>query len=797
MTAEGTGPLQGLEVLDFLAGPMASIGRALADLGACVTRIEPPGGQPDRPAPGDDPRRGLAFAVRNAGKGSALHDPQDAGDRARLAERLSRAHAVLLDLGPDARLRLDPQALRARHPGLVVVCLSDFGMTPGFADWRAADPVMHALSGSLSRSGIEGAPPLVPPGRIAEGAAASQALMLTLVALYARMRRGEGALLDVALVDGAALALDPVFGIAGAAGVAAVQGLSLTDIPRARPPVGAFYPILPCADGRVRICVLSPRQWRAMFEWMGSPPAFADPRFAQTRVRFETPTINAAIAAFFADKTRAELEAEGGARGVPVGALLTLDEALATDHVAERGALTSVPTLDGGTATLPDGVAVIDGRRAGPRAGPPAPGEAAPAAAPVPPFPAPEPGRPGAGPLAGLKVLDLGVIVVGAEQGRILADLGADVLKVESNAFPDGTRASMIGVKMTASFAVGHRNKRGLGLNLRAPEGRALFLRLAAEADVVLSNFKPGTMEKLGLGPETLSAANPRLVMVESSAFGDVGPWAARMGYGPLVRASAGLTEQWRYPEADDGFSDAVTIYPDHAAARFGLAAALSLLIRRLRTGRGGRASISQAEVMFAHLEVDIARRAAGLPAQAPGAPWGVFPCAGDDAWCAVAVETDAHWAALARALDRPDLAEDPRLAAARGRLADPASAEAPLRAWLAGRSPQEAMAELQAAGVPAGAMLRPVDLPEWAERPGRGLYRTARHPRVELPYLEEAAPARVDAWPAPPSRPAPLAGEHSVEAVADWLGLPPEETARLVREGVLEVADAPHPAPG
>ena len=788
MTADATGPLQGLEILDLMSGAMSSIGRGLADLGAHVTRIEPPGGQPDRPAPGDDPLRALAFAVRNAGKGSVEHDPEDPDARARLEARLATAHAALLDLGPDAALRLDPDDLRARFPGLVVVGLSDFGQTPGFADWRAADPVMHALSGSLSRSGIEGEPPLIPPGRIAEGSAASQALMLTLVALYARMRSGDGAMLDIALTDGAALALDPVFGIAGAAGVAAAQGLALEDIPRARPPVGAFYPILPCADGRVRICVLSPRQWQAMFAWMGSPPAFADPRFAQTRVRFETPGINAAIAAFFADKTRAELEAEGAARGVPIGALLTLDEALATDHVAERGALTSVPLPEGGTVALPDGVAVIDGRRCGPRRGPPALGETLPAAPMS--FPAPEAAAPG-GPLAGLKVLDLGVIVVGAEQGRILADLGADVLKVESRAFPDGTRASMMGVQMTASFAVGHRNKRSLGLNLRAPEGRALFLRLAAEADLVLSNFKPGTMEKLGLGPETLAAANPRLITVESSAFGDVGPWAGRMGYGPLVRASAGLTEQWRYPDAEDGFSDAVTIYPDHAAARFGLAAALALLIRRLRTGHGGRASISQAEVMFAHLELDIARRAAGLPAQAPGAPWGVFPCAGEDAWCAVAVETDAHWQALCRALD---LAA-PSLATAQARLADPAAAEAPLREWLAQRSPQEAMAELQAAGVPAGAMLRPVDLPEWAERPGRGLYRRARHPLVDRPYLEEAAPARVDAWPAPPSRPAPLAGEHSAEAVADWLGLPPAETDRLLREGVLETPDAPIPA--
>jgi crotonobetainyl-CoA:carnitine CoA-transferase CaiB-like acyl-CoA transferase len=154
-------------------------------------------------------------------------------------------------------------------------------------------------------------------------------------------------------------------------------------------------------------------------------------------------------------------------------------------------------------------------------------------------------------------VLDLGVIVVGAETGRLFADLGADVIKVENRAFPDGSRQSMDGSVLTGGFAYGHRGKRGLGLDLRSAEGRALFLDLVRHSDVVLSNFKPGTMESLGLGYADLAAVNPGIVVAESSAFGPTGPWSRKMGYGPLVRAAVGLSGLWRYADDPEGFSSA------------------------------------------------------------------------------------------------------------------------------------------------------------------------------------------------------------------------------------------------
>ena len=178
-------------------------------------------------------------------------------------------------------------------------------------------------------------------------------------------------------------------------------------------------------------------------------------------------------------------------------------------------------------------------------------------------------------PLDGIRVLDLGVIVVGGETGRELADQGADVIKVENRAFLDGTRQGDRPGRCGYTFAIGNRGKRSLGLNLRSDAGKQLFGELVAKSDVVLTNFRPGTMESLDLGYDRLRAINPGIIMVESSAFGASGPWATRMGYGPLVRAAVGLTALWRHPDAADGFGDDSTVYPDHAAARAGAAAVL------------------------------------------------------------------------------------------------------------------------------------------------------------------------------------------------------------------------------
>ncbi|HEX7872321.1 MAG TPA: CoA transferase [Sphingobium sp.] len=746
MTEAADAPLAGIQVVDAIDGPLAPLTRYLAELGATVHRFA---------------KHHAATDTRDltANIGKLRHDA--AIDSAEALAMIAGAHIVVASAGQP----IDLAALRRERPGLVTMTVSDFGTGNSLSDWRATGPILHALSGELSRSGIRGREPLLPPGDLAYQCAAVQAAFALLSGLYRALSGGGGAHYDFSALDGAVQALDPGYGISGSATMGKPAGL----LSRGRPAAGFQYPIFPCADGYVRICLLAKRQWRGMFAWLGEPEQFAAPAFDNIVNRYKSPDLLPHIGAFFATQTRKDLEQAGQKHGVPISAVMTLGEFARSDHARERGALCE--SDDG--RPVPNGVISIDGARMGPGGGR-STGS----------LPVPDATTTGQAPFAGLKVLDLGIIVVGAEQGRLLADLGADVIKVESRDFPDGNRQSYLSFGMSVSFAAGHRNKRSLGINLRDPAGRALFLELVAQADVLCSNFKPGTMEKLGLGHAELAQVNPRIIVSESSAFGSSGPWRGRMGYGPLVRAATGLTLAWRYPDDASGFSDSITIYPDHVAGRMSAMGVVALLIRRLRTGRGGRADVAQAEVMMAHFAADIAALSASESlGEEPDAPWGAFPASGEDEWCAVTVDGDTQWQGFCAATGF-DPAPYPTAAS---RIAARPVLEAALRAWLSTRSPAEAAATLQAAGVAAAPMLRLADLPGFAYYRERDFYRAEAHPWLRETVIAENYIAASRDIPPPPHRPAPLSGEQTQEVIAEWLGRDAAEIEHLCATGILE----------
>jgi crotonobetainyl-CoA:carnitine CoA-transferase CaiB-like acyl-CoA transferase len=746
-------PLTGVRVFDCVPGVLGAIGRFLGELGAEVIRAEPPEAA-DRHEGTKVAGVSLAFAAANLGKRAALVEDQAA------LEALVRDADILLEAGG-----WDIPSVRALNPALLVVSISDFGANGPWALWQASDAVLHALTGGLSRSGLPGRAPLLPPGGLTYETAAAQIAYLTLAAFIRTLRTGEGDRLDVSLLEAGMQALDPGFGLSGSA----QSGVPFWKMPRGRPDERARYPIIPCADGFVRLCILAPRQWRGMFAWMGEPPEFAGPEWEKLQTRFRSPDLIPAITRFFADRTRAQIEADGEAHGVPVAALLDLAEAPHTPQMTARGAFAEVEIAAGVSLPFPNGTIEIDGTRAGIRGGVPVPGPArfeAPRAAFAPP---PAADRP----LAGIKVLDMGVIVVGGETGRLLADLGAEVVKVENGAFPDGQRQSRDDAPVSLTFAAGHRNKRGLSIDLRSSEGHALFLDLVREADVLLSNFKPGTLAALGLDRDTLRAANPRLITVDSSAFGPTGPWSKRLGYGPLVRCSTGLAKRWVYPGEPEGFSDFITVYPDHVAARIGACGALALLIRRMRKGEGGSASVSQAEVMIGHMAAEVA----ALAAEARGHPvvpadsaedW-LLPAAGDDEWCVVTVR-DAD--------DREQLAA----------LCGDSDHDA-VAVWIARHPPADAAAAIQQVGIPAGWMVRVIEMPELPQYRARGLFREATHPLLADPFTVEGAPTRSERMPAPGQAPAPRIGEHSIAVLRDWLGMDAAAAQALADRRIIEQA--------
>ena len=783
-------PLSGIEIVDLTAGPITAVGRLLADLGAHVTAVHLAG---VTAADTTEPRIDgvpIGTAINRHGLPTVEIDTSTPGGQQAWADLVATADILIENTRPGsaAEKSLAVKQIHADHPALVILSISDFGRDTRYRGWQATTPVLHALTSELSRSGIPGQAPLVPPGAdLPYHVAAAQAAFFTLCVFLDRLRTGTGDLIDFSVLEGAMQTLDPPFGTAGSA----AAGVPISEQKRDWIAEQQRYPIFKCKDGHVRMCVLAKRQWQGMFEWMGRPAEFADPKFNSLRERFASATLFGAIEQFCADKTRAELELAGQRHGVPTAAVLTLAEALSTEQVAARGFFRDTELSPGLTAPVPVGIVEIDGHRAS-SLNIEEPSHRRLRDAPI--LTARERGELGL-PLEGLRVLDLGVIVVGSDTGRLFADLGADVVKVENSAFPDGLRISL--TRMTQAYAAGHRNKRSIGIDLRSAEGRALAHQLVAQSDVVLSNFKPGVAAVLGMDFATLQQVNPGIVVVDSSAYGATGPWAKRLGYGPLVRAAAGFTKLWTYPDDPEAFCDTVTVYPDHVAARIGALSAVALLLRRERSGGGGSASIAQAEVMLSHLADDIAgevlsRRGYARDDQpAQDAPWGLFPGAGDDTWIAVTVRDNADWSALCAVIDRPDLGADVELGSRAGRDRQRARLDTALGAWTSRYAPADAMTKLQAAGVPAGAVLHALEVPAWDYYVERRAFREELHPHGTTPFMMENVQIHADRIPDPPLGQAPLLGEQTREVAAELLGLGDQQIEDLLARAVLEVPAA------
>ena len=799
-------PLAGIRIIDAVDGELQNTGRILADLGADVVRIETSG------LPGAGIRgvtvngRNLTSALKNAGKRRVALDLTSDEGREEFAQLAASADVVIRDgsAWEWADRGLSAAALRAANPRLVVVEMSDFGSFGDRSSWRATADVHAALSTVLSRSGLpDAAEPLLPPEFLAYESAAVQAAWVVMLELAHVRATGDGDTADFSVQEALIQILDPVFGIGGSARA----GVPLSDLPRGRPDARHLYPIFRAKDGWVRICVLAKRQWLGMFEWLGRPDEFADPKYENTQVRFgAAANLYPRIGELFAGLTMEEAVEQGQQLGVPTAAVADAADVLAEPAFRENGSFAPAPELGDG-AVAHAGWFEIDDERVGAQvitdagSGPEARTGARFASVPD--------ARPGRLPFEGLRVLDLGVIVVGAELGRLFADYGADVIKIESSSFPDGSRQSPGGEIITESASWGMRNKRSLGLNLRSDEGRRIFADLVAVSDVILTNFKPGTLASLGFDMETLTTLNPGIILSESSAFGNHGSWSRRLGYGPLVRASAGLSKLWSYPGSDDGFSDAITIFPDHVVARLNAVAIVALLLRRDRSGRGGRVSTAQVDAIFGGmadwLAAESLRPGAGLRATGNDrdgdAFRGVFASAGDDEWLVVDAQGDDRFAAAARVIGRPDLVSDPELATAGQRWSHRDRLRSLLASWSAERTGAEAAAALQAAGVPAAPMLRLDDVQADAHLRVRGVFGHLLQPQLPEPLPANLGEARTTTLAGPRLAPAPLPAEHTRSVLEEVLGLPAEDMQRLLDAGDLEehpsvVAGAPTAVP-
>jgi crotonobetainyl-CoA:carnitine CoA-transferase CaiB-like acyl-CoA transferase len=400
--------------------------------------------------------------------------------------------------------------------------------------------------------------------------------------------------------------------------------------------------------------------------------------------------------------------------------------------------------------------------------------------------------------LAGIRVIEFGAYAAGPAIGKHLADHGAEVIHVESHLRPDGFRTHYppykdhkVGLERSGLFALCNNNKQDVTLNLKHPRGVELARELVKRSQVVVENFTPGTMSRLGLGWEHLSALNPGLVMLSTCNQGQFGPHANHPGFGSHLSSLAGFTNLIGYEDSEPMLLYGP--YIDFIAVGYGVLAVVAALDFRRRTGQGQYIDLSQLETGLqfqGRVVLDYASN--GRVAQRQGnhhphaAPHEAFPCKGDDEWVAISVHDDAQWQALVRALGSPDWACAERFATVLGRKAHEAEIYEHLAAWTRPRDKREVERILQQAGVPAVAVNNMADLFADPQLQYRGSWQYLDHPEIGH-HAYETSPWILSETPSRITSPAPLLGQHNRTVYTGVLGLSEAEFERLQAEGVFE----------
>jgi crotonobetainyl-CoA:carnitine CoA-transferase CaiB-like acyl-CoA transferase len=400
-----------------------------------------------------------------------------------------------------------------------------------------------------------------------------------------------------------------------------------------------------------------------------------------------------------------------------------------------------------------------------------------------------EPAAPN-GALEGLRVVEMGQLLAGPFCGQLLGDLGADVVKIEDPSRGDPLRqwGRQRPQGQSLWWSIVGRNKKSVTLNLRTPEGQDLARELIAQADVVVENFRPGTMERWGLGYEQLSELNPRLVMARVSGFGQDGPYAARAGYGAIGEAMGGL----RYVVGDPSTppSRVGISIGDTLAAMFATIGTLSALHERERSGRGQVVDSAIFEAVLGVMESLVPEWAiAGYQRERTGAilpniaPSNVYPTA-DGLWILVAANQDTVFARLATAMGRPELAEGEQYATHGARGERQAELDDLIAEWTVQHSAEDLEALLHEHGVPVGKIFRAAEMLADPHFHAREAITTVEHPVLGEVPMQNVFP-RLSRSRGRVRWPGPELGAHTDEVLAQ-IGRSPEQIAQLREAGIV-----------
>ena len=831
------GPLAGVRVLDLsreVAGAYAT--KLLGDYGADVLKLEPPGGGPLRalgPFPGDDPhpeRSGL-FLHLNTNKRSCVLDVTDPANAGRVRALAAEADIVVEDFAPG-----DPaswgwgwDALTAARDDLVLLSITPFGQTGPYRRYRGSEITLQGLGGPMHMTGHASLGPLKHAGHFAgyhAGIVSAFAAMLLRLRVEAG---GQGDWIDLSIAECQACSRDRrstallAASYAGVGGGRGATGLRVAAGVRA------------CADGYVNLMGAGPRLHALLHlidrEDLLEHPDISAPMSLMPPALAEE--IENSYRAWLGERTKREIIPLAQKHHLPCGALQTTQDLLEDPHFLERGVWEPIDHPEAGRLDYPGRPFVMSASPRPPSRRAPLLGEhdgeepftLRPASAPLRPLPG------GRLPLEGIRVAEVTVVWAGTHVSQLLADWGAEVVRVEPvNRIQPATRGAEGSLTKEQSrrvaeqgqplsaypdfdprddpwnrspgFNVGARNKRSMTCDIMAPEGRETIRRLVSQCDVFVENNVPETMARAGISYEAFREVNPGIVMLRMPAFGLSGPYSAYRGFGMHAEATVGHTLLRGYPESEPELTgDALA--SDAIAGAHGALAVLMALRHRQRTGEGQQIEMALAESFLPILGQFLldygmnGRVASGLGNTHPwNAPHDAYPARGEDEWIAIDVATDAEFAALCRVLGDDSLAADPRFATAEARRHSRTALDEAVGALTCTRDKHELFHALQARDVCAAPLLDGLDAQADPHLNARGFFEEVYQPNVGT-HRYPGLNFKLANTPNAIRLPAPALGEHNEWAYLDLLGYTRTQLDDLIASGQVGTRYPPALLPG
>lgn len=739
--------LTGTRVLEVGGDETAYAGKLLADLGADVLKIEPPGGSRERLTPpftadGSGGQISLRFSYLNTNKRSRCVDETLEEGMQELQSLLSEADVLLTGLRPQdlERAALSPALLEMRFPRLVMVAITGFGLSGPRQNWKSTDLVAQAMSRIMYTTGTSDRGPVAHPEQMGHPIAGIYGAAAALMLLYERRSSGRGQTADVSIQEAVA-----AYGHYLGASKYQEDGLITRRSERVGFNEGPSF-VYPCADGVTTLQFNRPAHWdilsRWIFEVTGDDLALS-PLFQGSylnRLRYPE-AIDALVSDFTRRFSREELFREGQRRRLAVAPVQDPSDVARDRQLNARNFFRPVKQGER-NIRYPGPPYRLSHTPAGVSEPAPALDDAGDAGWRTTGAQDPPPARThSTGPLAGLRVLELTVAGAAPWAGRHLAYAGAEVIRVESRRYPDFLRLyippsdpeARVDEQCSPSMVDWQGGKLSVGIEYSEAEGQALLLRLVSLADVVIENNGAGTLRKLGLTYETFQAARPDLIFLSMPGYGLDGPQSNYLSFGLNLEAVTGAMYLTGYPDGP-AICTSENI-SDWTAGGHATVAILAALEYRARTGEGQRIEVAQIESMAAmigpavldytankHIAARLGNRVPHL------APYNAYPCRGDDRWCAITVRNEEEWEALCHASGHPEWLHDPRFNTLFDRLANVEALDDAIAAWTGDQEAQALASRLQAAGVPAGPVQDLRDLFSDPHLAARGYFERVPH---------------------------------------------------------------------